>query len=96
MERPEDVAAILKSKGYRIVVIEQTTESIALDQFQVIAGSPVCLVFGNEINGVSEAVIALADDATEIPQAGTKHSLNISVCVGIVGWEFAIKYKSVR
>ena len=46
----------------------------------------LCLIFGNEINGVSDAVIALADVALEIPQAGTKHSLNISVCLGIVVW----------
>ena len=86
-ERPVDVVSKLKSAGHRIVVIEQTTESMPLQKFVVRKGEKICLVFGNEINGVSEAVMALADEAIEIPQNGTKHSLNISVCVGIVVWE---------
>lgn len=87
LARPADAALRLKSEGYSIVAVEQTNESIPLQAF---AGSPsakVCVVFGNEINGVSDEVLAIADAAVEIPQAGTKHSLNISVCVGIVCWE---------
>jgi len=84
---PEGVARQLKQQGYRIVVVEQTTESSSLEDFSVAAGEKICLVFGNEINGVSDAVLLLADAAVVIPQAGTKHSLNISVCVGIVCWE---------
>jgi len=53
-----------------------------------------CLVFGNEVDGVSDEVIALCDLALEIPQGGTKHSLNISVCVGIVTWEVFRKLSS--
>ncbi|HNC28681.1 MAG TPA: TrmH family RNA methyltransferase, partial [Cyclobacteriaceae bacterium] len=52
-----------------------------------------CLVFGNEVDGVSDEVIALGDRALEIPQTGTKHSLNISVCLGIVTWELFRKLK---
>jgi tRNA G18 (ribose-2'-O)-methylase SpoU len=78
----------LKNGGYTIVVVEQTTESMELQSFVPEDGSKYCLVFGNEVNGISEAVIARADLALEIPQAGTKHSLNISVCLGIVSWEF--------
>jgi tRNA G18 (ribose-2'-O)-methylase SpoU len=78
----------LKNRGYTIVVVEQTTESMELQSFVPEDGSKYCLVFGNEVNGISEAVIARADLALEIPQAGTKHSLNISVCLGIVSWEF--------
>ena len=87
MLKPEDAARRLRSEGYRIVVVEQTSESVSLEKFTVLPGEKICLVFGNEINGVSEGVLALADAAVEIPQAGTKHSLNISVCVGIVCWE---------
>jgi len=87
IEKPEDAVDALKRGGYRIVAVEQTTESIPLQKFAVSSAEKICLVFGNEINGVSEGVIAQADLAIEIPQQGTKHSLNISVCVGIVVWE---------
>ena len=85
-ESAREAAAALKSEGWKIVVVEQTTESVALQHFSSEPGSKLCLVFGNEINGVSDDVMELADVALEIPQAGTKHSLNISVCVGIVVW----------
>jgi len=81
----------LKAEGWKIVIVEQTTESIPLQKFSVQAGEKLCLVFGNEINGVSDEVIELADVALEIPQSGTKHSLNISVCVGIVVWQVYAK-----
>jgi tRNA G18 (ribose-2'-O)-methylase SpoU len=77
----------LKSQGYTIVIIEQTTESKPLNEFVPAKDKKYCLVFGNEVNGVSEEVIAQGDVAIEIPQIGTKHSLNISVCLGIVCWE---------
>lgn len=86
-ENPADAVRQLKEAGYQVVIIEQTSESIPLHHFKAEPGIKYCLVFGNEVNGVSEEVIALADLALEIPQAGTKHSLNISVCVGIVAWE---------
>lgn len=86
--KPEDAARKLQTEGYRVVAIEQTTQSVPLETFPIRREEKTCLVFGNEINGVSEAVLTLADSAIEIPQAGTKHSLNISVCVGIVCWEF--------
>lgn len=87
-ENTADVLRALKQKDYTIIVVEQTTESIALEKFQHATGKKYCLVFGNEVNGVSDEAIALADQAIEIPQHGTKHSLNISVCLGIVAWEF--------
>ena len=86
VEKPEEVVTRLKHQGYSIVAIEQTTESIPLQKFNRKKNEKLCLVFGNEINGVSDDVIARADVALEIPQAGTKHSLNISVCLGIVVW----------
>lgn len=82
----------LKEDGWKIVVVEQTTESTPLQDFSLKTNERICLVFGNEINGVSDEVIAHADVALEIPQSGTKHSLNISVCVGIVVWQL---YKQI-
>jgi 23S rRNA (guanosine2251-2'-O)-methyltransferase len=77
----------LKSQKYKIVIIEQTTDSIPLQTFFGEKDQKYCLVFGNEVDGVSDEAIALGDLALEIPQLGTKHSLNISVCLGIVVWE---------
>jgi tRNA G18 (ribose-2'-O)-methylase SpoU len=88
MESAALAARHLKDQGYQILAIEQTTESKALSEFAPHRQQPYCLVFGNEINGVSDEVLAIADGALEIPQSGTKHSLNISVCVGIVVWHF--------
>ncbi|MEP2669956.1 MAG: RNA methyltransferase [Cyclobacteriaceae bacterium] len=82
----------LKSEGYTLVVIEQTSESLALQDFTPASDGKYCLVFGNEVNGVSEEVIEHAHLAIEIPQSGTKHSINVSVCVGIVVWEMAKKF----
>lgn len=86
-EHPAEAVQNLKKAGYRIIIIEQTTESIPLQRFQPEKGNKYCLVFGNEINGVSDEVVDLADLALEIPQSGTKHSLNVSVCIGIVLWD---------
>jgi tRNA G18 (ribose-2'-O)-methylase SpoU len=83
----------LKREGYTIVLIEQTTGSKPLHLFLPEAGARYCLVFGNEVHGVSEEAIPLGDLALEIPQIGTKHSLNVSVCLGIVCWEFFRKLK---
>jgi len=87
-ERTADVISGLKAAGWKIVVVEQTSQSVPLQNVNVSPSEKICLVFGNEINGVSEDVLPMADIAIEIPQSGTKHSLNISVCVGIVVWHF--------
>lgn len=84
---PASAVQRLRDQGYTIVIVEQTTESIPLQKFDVTPTGRYCLVFGNEVDGVSDSVIAIADSALEIPQEGTKHSLNISVCLGIVVWE---------
>lgn len=78
----------LKEDGYTIVIIEQTDTSQPLQKFEIKSGQKYALVFGNEVNGVSDDVIPIGDVAIEIPQHGTKHSLNISVCLGVVAWEF--------
>lgn len=87
-ETTAEAVRVLKGRGYRIVVVEQTTASTRLHDFAIESGVRYCLVFGNEIHGVSEEAIEIADAAIEIPQYGTKHSLNIAVCLGIVTWEF--------
>lgn len=95
-ENPTTAVQKLKSNDYKIIIVEQTTESRSLHQFQPERGTKYCLVFGNEVNGVSEEVIEQADLALEIPQMGTKHSLNISVCLGIVVWEVFRKLQLPR
>ncbi len=95
-EYSESTAVVLqklKEKGYTIVIVEQTTDSLPLQTFYGEKNKKYCLVFGNEVDGVSDDVIEQADIALEIPQTGTKHSLNISVCLGIVVWEVFRKLK---
>jgi len=92
-EKPADTVSRLKAEGYRIIIIEQTSSSISLHQFAPVTTEKYCLVFGNEVEGVSEEVIEYGDLAVEIPQTGTKHSLNISVCLGIVVWEIFRKLR---
>ena len=87
IEHPGLAVQDLKAKGYKIIIIEQTTASVPLHKIEVDEKEKYCLVFGNEVNGVSDEVIEQGDIAIEIPQSGTKHSLNISVCAGIVVWE---------
>jgi 23S rRNA (guanosine2251-2'-O)-methyltransferase len=76
----------LKQQGYRVLAVEQTVAAAALPSIEHDPASPLALVFGNELNGVSEAVIAACDGCLMIPQAGSKHSLNVSVCAGVVLW----------
>jgi 23S rRNA (guanosine2251-2'-O)-methyltransferase len=83
----------LKDSGYRIAGVEQTEKSIMLTDYKPDKLAKQALVFGNEITGISDSVIALADEFIEIPQFGTKHSFNISVSAGILMWEF---YKSKK
>ena len=76
----------LKDKGYKIIAVEQTDSSISLDQFKVNPNDKLALVFGHEVNGVSDDTLKYVDQSLEIPQFGTKHSFNVSVSIGIVGW----------
>ena len=78
---------ILKEKGYKIVAVEQVKESILLQNFQPLVNEKIAIILGNEVDGVNEEVLALADASVEIPQFGTKHSLNVSVAAGIVLWD---------
>jgi 23S rRNA (guanosine2251-2'-O)-methyltransferase len=82
----------LKKERYRIYAVEQCAESIHPEQCDYNKEMPVALVFGHEVKGVDPALTSYFHQCIEIPQSGTKHSLNISVCAGIVIWEFYKKY----
>jgi len=86
-EKTEDAVGLLKSENYTVYAIEQAEGSVSLDNLTIPVTGKIAIVFGNEINGVGEEVIKCADGCIEIPQYGTKHSLNISVSAGIVVWE---------
>ncbi len=78
----------LKSQGYTIIAIEQAEGGMMLDRFTPEKDKKYAFIFGHEINGVSESALAQCDAAIEIPQHGTKHSLNIAVCAGIITWHY--------
>lgn len=88
--------ATLKSDGFKVYAVEQVDESIMLDHFAVETLQPLAIVFGNEVEGVDEEVISLCDACIEIPQFGTKHSLNISIAAGILIWEMWKKISSLQ
>jgi len=77
----------LKENGYSVYAVEQAENSIELNEFLTEKNKKTAIVFGHEVNGVEQEVIDACDGVIEIPQFGTKHSLNISVCAGIVMWE---------
>jgi len=93
-ENTEDAIFKLKKNGYTICSIEQVENSILLPDFQVSKDKKYALIFGNEVKGVQQKVVDLSDYSIEIPQEGTKHSLNISVSTGIVLWEFYSKLQN--
>ncbi len=78
----------LKSDGFKVFAVEQVTEKTWLQDVKTSTDEKYALIFGNEVKGVSSSILPLVDGCIEIPQFGTKHSLNISVSVGIVIWEF--------
>ena len=84
----------LRDEGFTIYSIEQVDKSIGLGDLSFQPGNKIALVFGHEVKGVAEEVIKLSDYCIEIDQHGTKHSLNISVCAGIVIWEVFKKFEA--
>lgn len=82
-----DAISELKKEGYEVVSIEQTINSVSLEDFHREDGKKYAFVFGNEVDGVQQEVVNESGFAVEIPQFGTKHSLNISITVGIVLWQ---------
>lgn len=91
-EYTEDVEQLvrrLKDEGYAILIVEQVDQSQKLDQFSFKQYGKVALIVGNEVFGVDDRLLPLCDAAIEIPQFGTKHSLNVTIAAGIVIWEAA-------
>jgi 23S rRNA (guanosine2251-2'-O)-methyltransferase len=86
----------LREKGYRIFAVEQAELSQTLADFQPKAGEKIALIMGNEVNGVDEILLPLVDGCIEIPQFGTKHSLNVAVSTGIVLWDLFTKRFSAK
>ncbi len=82
-----DAIRELKAENFHITAVEQTEESISLNSFRIKRGLKYAFIFGHEIRGVSQEIVDLSDASLDIPQFGTKHSLNISVCAGMVIWE---------
>lgn len=88
-----DAVASLRADGYDIIAIEQASGSTMLNTFEPLTTKKYALIFGNEVNGVSEDVMAQIDECIEIPQFGTKHSFNIVISAGIVLWDFFAKLR---
>ncbi len=83
----------LRAEGFTIMAVEQVEGSISLRDYQPEVNQKIAVVFGNEVFGVEEEVVTFADGCIEIPQFGTKHSLNISVSIGVVLWDLVSKMK---
>ena len=81
----------LQKKDIKIISIEQADESLKIEKFNPVSGTKYAFIFGNEVDGVSDDIINVSDEVVEIPQVGTKHSLNVSVAAGIVLWDFFFK-----
>lgn len=98
-EDTADCVRELKAKGYKVYAVEQVDDSISLDNLSIlnsqcsILNSKLAIIFGNEVEGVQEELLPLCDGSIEIPQHGTKHSLNVSCAAAIVMWEL---FKELR
>jgi tRNA G18 (ribose-2'-O)-methylase SpoU len=93
VENTLDVINQLKKEGWTILALEQTTNSVMLDELKVEKGEKIAIVLGNEVEGVNQEVINLCHKAVEIPQFGTKHSFNVSVSCGIMLWQVYLSLK---
>ncbi|WP_127844335.1 RNA methyltransferase [Psychroflexus aestuariivivens] len=90
-EKTEDIVKKLQAKNVKVCAIEQAENSKKLSDFQPQQNETYAFILGNEVKGVQQSVVDLADEVLEIPQLGTKHSLNISVTTGICIWDFVQK-----
>lgn len=91
----EDAVDKAKEIGFKTYAIEQADNSISIENFHPQKKDKIAVIFGNEVKGVNELIIPQIDGCIEIPQFGTKHSLNISVCAGIVIWDLYSKLKNL-
>lgn len=92
-EKTQNAVIELKEEGVEVLAIEQVEGSIMLQNFVPQPDKKYAIVFGNEVKGVQQEVVDMCDNCIEIPQFGTKHSLNVSVTAGILIWDFAYKLK---
>jgi tRNA G18 (ribose-2'-O)-methylase SpoU len=83
-----EAVTMLKEQGYTVLAIEQVEGAVMLDKLDVDPTKKYAIVFGNEVMGVDQTVVDICDGAIEVPQVGTKHSINVSVCGGVVLWKF--------
>ncbi len=95
-ESTSQLAERLKRDGYKVMAVEQAEGSLPLEAFTWDAPGPLAVVFGNEVNGVDEEVMKVADGCIEITQYGTKHSLNVAVSGGIIIWQLVNAYLTKR
>ena len=96
MEHTLEVVNKLKGDGIQVISIEQAEKAHQLNDFEVCPDTTYALIFGNEVKGVAQDVVTASDTVIEIPQFGTKHSLNISVSAGVVVWDFWTKLNSLK
>lgn len=97
-EHREDAVALVKelqAAQYEVFAVEQVEGAISLEQVELKLGQKYAVILGNEVFGVQQELVDIADEGLEIPQFGTKHSINVSVCCGVVLWEFfrQLKYR---
>ena len=95
-KRTQDAVNELHNDGYTVLAIEQCAGSTLLGELVLEKGRKYAIVLGNEVKGVQQEVVDMCDGCIEIPQFGTKHSLNVSVTAGIMIWEFAHKLFKLR
>jgi tRNA G18 (ribose-2'-O)-methylase SpoU len=95
-ESTVDLVEELQAKGVKVISIEQAENAKMLNDFSVGDTNTYALVFGNEVKGVSQEVVSKSDEVIEIPQFGTKHSLNIAVSTGVVVWDFWSKLNTKK
>jgi len=86
--KTETIIEELRQSGYTILSVEQAENSIHLNEYKILPEGKYALIFGHEIHGVSQDIVNMSDSCIEIPQWGTKHSLNVAVSVGVVLWDF--------
>lgn len=92
-ENTVDAVNDLKRDGYTVCALEQVEGSVSLERFEVEAGARYAFIAGNEVDGVDQAVVDMCDVSLEIPQAGTKHSLNVAVSTALTIWHFFLKLR---
>ncbi len=91
-----EILSDFKTRGYTLIAIEQAESAVMLNEFQISENQKYVLIFGNEVKGVQQSVVDLCDFCIEIPQGGTKHSLNVSVSAGAVLWEFFKQFSDIQ